>query len=524
MKCNNGTTYVFEYSGDQQIKTVTVDGKTFSKTIYEDKVNGINTGLPTKQYFGADESSGCYSFEYDDKKRLSSIKLDGNNITSYVYNEKDEICELDDAVNGIKTYFSYDSNGNATRVRDTESNVFGYSYDNLGNLQKESVFAFGMAMGYDYEYKCEYNDYTPSGYLTRLSRAFPDEVIKGGSGFDACFGGKHTLNTVFADEIDVEDESPLGDAVASLSFKKDNAIICYQTDGFNTKRNEKSTSKNYFSQWSWQYDFDHTRKTVFGWIKPTGDINGEQRIFALARGEIDKIGFSLSVGTDGKLTFLDQFTGGNHSITTANSIEKGVWNLVGFEIEKGNGQFNVKVILNGEVKEETYASNGYFDYLKYFLVGAPSQALSQDELHKISSTSGASDTEEHPVNMAFRLAYVSVGCSEISKEEFDAIFSEGVKYLREKNIIDGASGVTYFNPEKLKGFDVVSLNGSLTSLKGMEPKSHVSIEKSYKNSKPGMFFSMTRVRMLFTDMSTEATPASHLSLLEYLPSSPMTSS
>lgn len=189
MKCDNGTTYGFEYSGDQQIKTVTVDGKTFSKTIYEDKVNGINTGLPTKQYFGADESSGCYSFEYDDKKRLSSIKLDENSIASYVYNEKDEICELDDAVNGIKTYFSYDSNGNATRVRDTESNVFGYSYDNLGNLQKESVFAFGMAMGYDYEYKCEYNDYTPSGYLTRLSRAFPDEVIKGGSGFDACFGG-----------------------------------------------------------------------------------------------------------------------------------------------------------------------------------------------------------------------------------------------------------------------------------------------------------------------------------------------
>lgn len=63
-----------------------------------------------------------------------------------------------------------------------------------------------------------------------------------------------------------------------------------------------------------------------------------------------------------------------------------------------------------------------------------------------------------------------------------------MKYLRENNVIDGASGVTYFNPEKLKGFDVVSLNGSLTSLKGMEPKSHVSIEKSYKNSKPGMFF------------------------------------
>lgn len=488
MKCDNGTTYGFEYSGDQQIKTVTVNGKIFSKTVYTNKVNGVNTGLPTRQYLSGDDSSGCYSFGYDSKRRLSSIKLDGNSIASYIYNEKDEICELDDAVNGIKTYFSYDGNGNATRVCDTDNNVFRYSYDNLGNLQKESVFAFGMAMGYDYEYKCEYNDYTPSGYLTRLSRAFPDEVIKGGSGFDACFGGKYTLSTSFADAIDVEDKSPLGDAVASLSFKKDNAIICYQTDSFNTKRNEKSTAKNYFSRYSWENDFNRVRKTVFGWIKPTGEINGEQRVFAFARGEIDKIGFSLSVNPDGKLTFLDQFTGGNHSITTANSIEKGVWNLVGFEIEKGNGQFNVKVILNGEVKEETYASNGYFDYLKYFLVGAPSQALSQDELHKISSTSGASDTEEHPVNMAFRLAYASVGSSKISKEEFAAIFSEGVKYLRENNVIDGASGVTYFNPEKLKGFDVVSLNGSLTSLKGMEPKSHVSIEKSYKNSKPGMFF------------------------------------
>lgn len=487
MKCGNGTGYGFEYSGDQQVKTVTVDGRVFSKTVYADKANGINTGLPTKQYLGDDESSGCYSFEYDDKKRLSSVKFDGDSIASYLYNEKNEVCELDDAVNGIKTYFSYDGNGNAVRVRDTDNNVFGYSYDNLGNLQKESVFAFGMAMGYDYEYKCEYNDYTPSGYLTRLSRAFPDEVIKGGSGFDACFGGKHALNTISADETDAGDENPLGDAVASLDFKKENAIICYQTDGFNAKRNEKSTAKSYFSQWSWKYDFNHIRKTVFGWIKPTGKISGEQRVFAFARGEIDKIGFSLSVNSDGKLTSLDQFTSGNHRITTANSIEKDVWNLVGFEIEKIDGQFSVKVVLNGEVREETYASEGYFDYLKYFLVGAASRSLMQGDGTSRSSAA-ATDTVEHPADMAFRLAYASVGCSKISREEFSAIFSEGVKYLREKNVIDGASGVTYFNPEKLKGFDVVSLNGSLTSLKGMEPKSHVYIEKSYKNSKPCMFF------------------------------------
>ena len=88
--------------------------------------------------------------------------------------------------------------------------------------------------------------------------------------------------------------------------------------------------------------------------------------------------------------------------------------------------------------------------------------------------------------MAFRVAFTSIGSTDISDDDFKGIYEEGTKYLKsEPNY--GASGVTYFNEKVYEGFDVISLNGSLNSIKRMKPKSYSYTEDSFKIEKSRMF-------------------------------------
>lgn len=88
--------------------------------------------------------------------------------------------------------------------------------------------------------------------------------------------------------------------------------------------------------------------------------------------------------------------------------------------------------------------------------------------------------------MQFRLAFASIGSSNISDDDFKGIYAEGNTYLKvEPNY--GASGVTYFNEQVYEGFDVITLNGSLSSIKRMKPKSYSFTEDSFKIEKSRMF-------------------------------------
>lgn len=158
----------------------------------------------------------------------------------------------------------------------------------MKNVQKEITSIDGLLRSFDYEYKYEYNDYTPSGYFARLERAFPDEIIKGGSGFEGVYGGRSRLNTIRRKRMTVLNENPLDDSVASLVFKDDNAVIAYDTSTFNRERKGKSTSNKNFDLKNWQDNFNH-RKTIYAWIKPIETIKGAQRVFALAEKKLLKL-------------------------------------------------------------------------------------------------------------------------------------------------------------------------------------------------------------------------------------------
>ena len=480
IRCANGTVYTFIYTCDLQLAEVLVNGKTFSANRYTKTVNGINSNLLTEQVIG----NKSFKFNYDKKQRLTKVYYDNNLQVEYKYNERSQITEVRDAVNNITEYLSYDANGNVVRNTSSNGTKLSYNYDNLGNLQKLTQSIDGILRSYDYEYKCEYNDYTPSGYFTRLQRAFPDEVIKGGSGLNGVYGGIASLKTLRDEKIDVDDEAPVGDKVPSLSFKKDNAVLSYSVSTLNKNRKTESSTQKSFIYRNWKSKFNDTRH-VFGWIKPYNNINGEQRIFAFGRTQIFGIRFKLISTLDGKVKVID--TNKKIEIVSAKGLNFNTWNLIGFktDFDNKNKERKLCLILNDE-----YYEKSYYDTLneeeRYFMIGAPSDSISSKDVYGLDKKGYLAGNTTYPINMPFRLAYASVGSTDISEKDYMGIYKEGVKYLKnEPNY--GASGVTFFNHLVYKDMDVISLNGSFTSLKEMKPKVYSYTEESFKVEKTRMF-------------------------------------
>ena len=495
--CDDSTLYEFTYNKNQQVQSVTVDGQYFVKNCYDKVINGVNTNLLTKQILGEDDSHGYYIFAYDDKQRLKTISFNNVLQVEYEYDEYNRVSKIIDNCADIEEYLSYDGKGQLVSVTNNEGNSIVYDYDNLNNLQKTTFDIDGVLRSFDYEYKCEYNDYTPSGYFSRLQRAFPDEVIKGGSGLNGVYGAKARLKTIKGSTINVEDETPLNEVVASLAFKEDNAILSYPFATMNKERKAESTTEKTFTYNKWNSEF-RNRKTVYGWIKPLENPIGEQRIFGLSTDDSFGFRFKLFVNTDKTISLVDSSSDigndVNFRLNTTSQLVVGEWNLVGFEIDYNysNKIKTVTLVLNEEIISGTYSDELSMDALKFFVIGEASPSL-------VSSNYTTTDNsvQNVPINMPFKLAYASVGGTNISRDDFVGIYEQGQKYLKtEPNY--GASGVTFFDETVYNGFDVITLNGSLSSLKRMKPKVHSYTEASFKVEKSRMFkFDNTGVNPLY---------------------------
>ena len=483
--CENGATYEFEYTINQQVASVKVDGQVFVKNNYTKLINGVNTNLLTKQMLGADESHGYYTFKYDNKQRLTHIYFNGSLQVQYEYDEHNRVCKLIDKCADTVEFFTYDGKGQLISVTSEDGNSIVYDYDNLQNIQKTTLNIDGVLRSFDYEYKCEYNDYTPSGYFARLQRAFPDEIIKGGSGTNGVYGARTGLNNIECDIINTDENTALTDVVASIPFKKINSIVSYKLSTFNKERKAESTTNKTFNYDWWNSQF-RNRKTVYGWIKPSKIPSDKQRVFAFATSNDAGYRFTLTVNQNRTLTLKDIVANVEVSTSLVNNeiLAYNQWNLVGFKVNYNYSSKSktISIILNGKViGNKTYTDEISMDSLKYFVIGADYSDSSTSYINTKYSTAGVAES-----NMPFRLAFVSVGGTDITDEEFSGIYEEGQKYLV-KDLNYGASGVTFFDESTYAGFDVITLNGSLSSLKRIQPKVHSYTEASFKVEKSRMF-------------------------------------
>ena len=107
---------------------------------------------------------------------FTSVKLNGELIVEYQYNENGQVSEIKDVRNGVSKYFTYDFKGKLIKVVNSENNIISYNYDNLDNVQKTSYKLGDIEKSFDFEYDYETNEYTKEGYFNRIEKEFCDEI------------------------------------------------------------------------------------------------------------------------------------------------------------------------------------------------------------------------------------------------------------------------------------------------------------------------------------------------------------
>lgn len=89
---------------------------------------------------------------------------------------------------------------------------------------------------------------------------------------------------------------------------------------------------------------------------------------------------------------------------------------------------------------------------------------------------------------ALKVSLMTFGAHYYHDGDFKAVYNEGLDYLNSTNNILKASGVSYYNQEVYKDFDVITLNGSLNSKNGITPLSLASKNLVIANCKGKEYF------------------------------------
>lgn len=125
---------VFRYFHDNQLRLTNITGPSMvSKIEYNDPQN------PDKPSLIIDKKGNITTFEYDAMGNTLKIINARNNVSRFVYNNKNNITEHSDfhasSETVVPTIYTYEENGNRLKtITDPENNVIEFSYDNLHQM------------------------------------------------------------------------------------------------------------------------------------------------------------------------------------------------------------------------------------------------------------------------------------------------------------------------------------------------------------------------------------------------------
>jgi RHS repeat-associated protein len=468
MIAGNGAKYDFEYDDWGKVDRIKVDDQIFAEYKYEKVLYGVNTGKVTKQIFGSEINASYFEFEYDTKLRLSAVKFDGAYVTKYEYDQFDNISVVEDLSNNIKKYCSYNSKGKLSKITTSENNSISYEFDNLDSIQKATYNINDVIRSYDFEYKYEYNEYNLSGYFNRLDKVFVEDIVKGDRSYKGIYGSKNLIDTT-----SYKTDSDLGIKVKQVKDSDD--CLVYGLDKVNKDR-DFYKSNVFTSRSNFETNFLY-QKTAYMWIKPTGTF-AEDTILSFNDGITQK--YSLKANNTGKLALLShenstQSTG----ITTVGTLKLNEWNLVGLQLSQNYPTLTARIVLNSEVVSGLVSPRTVKDITNV--------SVRKYEIYSgSSSSSGDGSTTIPTLDLQFDFAMLAIGAYRHTQETFNAIYREGIKYFG-TNKITQSIGVSYYNHDVYDGFDVVTLNGTLTSNKGVKPAEYNFGDSSYKIDKVKLF-------------------------------------
>ncbi|MBP5407850.1 MAG: RHS repeat-associated core domain-containing protein [Bacilli bacterium] len=451
---SGGTSYNYSlYDEWGSLKNVILDNSNLNSFTYY-KQGSNYTGLLSSKIY----PNGVYTFIYDAKHRLSSVKYDNNTFVSYYYDINDLLIKRID-LSGTY-YYEYDKNGRVVNIKNINNNLeIANEYDNLGSLQQKSVNINGERINYNYIYKYEYNEYSSGGYFSRLENIFDNDYMF--EDVKLKYGKEPSIYNV--DNIYNNDVNKKVFRFSNLGH-----MISYNTASFNKVRSEKSDDA--FKYDSWNKEFNE-HKSIFFFIKPdTTTISSPPTVQILSlASDTEEIGY-IRYDKNGRVLLVY-----DHMFDDSIYLKIKEWNFIGLDLKRNGNNTKVILIVN-ENKKEIEVSDFKVDEIERIILG---------KYHSVNTT--ISDLEnEADLPMSFDILYTSFGNSSACIEGYDAIYNDFYRYvLKEKE--NKSSGVIYYDKDLYSDLKLITLNGSLTSTDGLKPIYYSYGDSSFKLDKTKIF-------------------------------------
>ncbi len=407
IKVEGGSGYQISYDTFGSVLKVKKDNVNIEQNEYDEIKDGYNKGLLVKRTYG--EKGAEYNYQYDSKGRVVKFLIGAKEKERYVYDENDNIYEKEDVERKEKTYYTYDMNNRLVYERNNKGESKRYVYDNKGNLQQKSVN--GVVTNYQYSY--ERGEGRKERYINKIIETYKDEVVISSYKGQGLYGARKEYSV-----NEYEKDKELNMYV--MVFNNKNSFVQYRSSSFN-----KYKDKN------WQERYKENN-TFYMWVKFIGEIGTENLV--RFRKDTQEIA-SVSVDSEGRLSYNEG------KIKTQGKVRLNEWNLVGVrQLKEG-----VSLILNDEITK---------------------QINLQIKIKEIDNVVISDQQGTKEMKMIINVSYMFFSAYRYTNNQISILYKEGKESLVKKEEEEKANLTIYYDEKVYKGYDVITLCGSIESGKG----------------------------------------------------------
>ncbi|MDR1697966.1 MAG: DNRLRE domain-containing protein [Erysipelotrichaceae bacterium] len=457
--CDNGTNYEFLYDDAKRVVGIKLNGDDLVEYEYNLVKNGVNTGCITKQIIGGDTNE----FEYNDRLQLVKTIQNGNIKTEFDYDSFGNRTRK--SSNGVTTYYEYDTKGNLVREKSSNGDEGKYVIDHQEQLQKSVLKINDFVRSYEFDYDNEFSEYNNDSFVSRIDTAFGDEIIDFNVSSKGLYGATPSLDKgIFVfDEIKKRQFYRLRNSVTKMELP------------LNTINSERKFQNNgqSFDYEIWRRSFSDS-KSIFGIFKLNPEDSNSYKVFTF--GNTTRDHYCLNVSHVGFNFKFELFCTATNTVMAELSIPAALdYMFIALKLSRGSAKKSVDYLLTvGTSMNELQSISGTHLNTTNFVSGLNVFYLGNRMLVPRNT------------HIALDTTLLCIGAFNYDQNWFELIAKDYFKY-QNKNFVKPVVGVSYVSQKTYDGYDVITLNGSLESIRGIEPERFDFADYTYKSNKARVF-------------------------------------
>ncbi|NLK12394.1 MAG: RHS repeat protein, partial [Candidatus Phytoplasma sp.] len=282
----DGITYQFSYDSLDRVTNIKIAGIDYVTLNYLSENHNNKSYQTHKVSTQTYANNDSYGFIYDDEDNLVKISLNGTDLYSYSYDQKNRLTMYQDLRQNNIYFYSYDLAGRIEEIIDQNENRISYSYDGLGNLNSSDYTYQGINRKVYYIYNQYTGEYDYTYYevgdkeVRKIYNIDPEDSLRRISEINLVIGNSLNISQAFSYQNPNNANGNTSLLVEKINYKKNGVIETthafkydkllniteitltgktnesynYTYDGFNRLIREDITLDNYQRTITYSYD------------------------------------------------------------------------------------------------------------------------------------------------------------------------------------------------------------------------------------------------------------------------------